>query len=329
MEFLLFVAAMLWAWTAEFSAERAAEGLTTRFQLALFGPLLESIFLLFLLVIGLRVLDSIATRRSFFDQVLPLPRRRTSAREWGIGAALGWGVAVVAVLPMVLSGHLHGSLAWQTGSLGALLLTLGTVLVGTLAQEAIFRGYAFLRLIGAVGPTLAAVLMAVLYGLLLVRSNPPRSPLAALVDCTLIGLLLAMAWLRTHALWLGWGLNFARRAALAVLLGLPVAGRGEFGALADMTVTGPRWLTGGSFGPDAAWLTALVLLATMVVLFRTTRDFAWEYTHEQIVAAGYEVTIAPPAAHVAMEKAAAPPALVQILATTPQTRSVSELPPQA
>jgi hypothetical protein len=55
------------------------------------------------------------------------------------------------------------------------------------------------------------------------------------------------------------------------------------------------------------------------VLYRITRDFAWNYTHRPIMPAGYAVTIAPPAAHAAMEEAAVKaPALVQILPVTPQ-----------
>jgi hypothetical protein len=57
-----------------------------------------------------------------------------------------------------------------------------------------------------------------------------------------------------------------------------------------------------------------------------TGDYAWSYTHPPIIPAGYDVTIAPPAAHVAMEQAVAaqpinPASLVQILPTTPQTPS--------
>jgi len=172
------------------------------------------------------------------------------------------------------------------------------------------------------------VLISVLFAALVVQANPPRNTLMAMVDCTLFALLLAMAWLRTHALWLGWGLLFAYRAVTAIVLGLPIAGRSEFGSPTDMYASGPRWLTGGAFGLDAALLTGVVMLGGMIVLYRATRDYAWQYTHPPIVAGGYEVTVAPPAAHVAMEKAAPPPPLVQILPSTPQTRSVIDLPPQ-
>ena len=91
-----------------------------------------------------------------------------------------------------------------------------------------------------------------------------------------------------------------------------------------MAATGPRWLTGGAYGLDAAVLTGLGMLVGMGVLYRATREYAWAYTAPMIVGAGYEVAVAPPAAHVAMERstAVAPPPLVQIQPVTSQSATV-------
>ncbi len=328
MQFVLFVAAMAWAGAANMIAERAAAGIAVRFHMGLLESLLENAFLLFLAVIGFRSLDWIATRGQFVADTLPLPRRQGYLREWAIGAAIGWGLCVAAAIPVLLTGNLHARIVWNSNSFVAEVVALAGILIGVLAVEVIFHGYPFRRLIAAIGPSWATILVSVLFGILVVQANPPRNQLMAMVDCTLFGLLLAMAWLRTHALWLGWGLHFSYRAVMAIALGLPIAGHSEFGTPIDMYATGPRWLSGGAFGLDAAFLTSLVLAGGMIVLYRATRDYAWEYTHPPIVAGGYEVTVAPPAAHVAMEKAAAPPPLVQILPTIPQTRSVMDVPPQ-
>jgi hypothetical protein len=66
----------------------------------------------------------------------------------------------------------------------------------------------------------------------------------------------------------------------------------------------------------------LLLLAAIPILVRATSDYAWEYTHPPLIPGGYDVSIAPPAAHVAMEQAgesAQPASLVQILPSTPQS----------
>jgi membrane protease YdiL (CAAX protease family) len=324
MQFALFVAAMAWAAAAYTIAEKAARGIAVRLQLGAVELLLDALFLLFLAVVGFRTLDWISTRGRYACDALPLPRRVGWPREWAVGAAIGWGLCLAAALPLLVTGNLHARLGWQQGSATGIATALVTLLVGTLAQEVIFRGYTFRRLTAAVGPSWAAILLSLLFAALMLGADPPHNYLVALIDCMLFGLLLAMAWLRTHALWLGWGLHFAYRAVAAVALGLPIAGHGEFGSPTDMYATGPRWLSGGAFGLDAALLTGVVMLSGMVVLYHTTRDYAWKYTLPEIVPGGYEVSVAPPAAHVAMEKAAAPSPLVQILPTTPQSRSAMD-----
>ncbi len=328
MQFTLFVTAMAWAAAANVIAERAAAGIAVRFQLGMAESLLENLFLLFLAVVGFRALDWIATRSRYSDQALPLPKRAGWQVEWAVGVAIGWGLCLAVVLPVLLSGHLHAQFVWNSNTAIALLVSTASVLAGTLALEVVFHGYAFRRLIDSVGPSWAAVMISVLFSVLVIAANTPRNAMLGLIDCTMFGLLLAMAWLRTYGLWLGWGLHFGYRAVMALALGLPVAGRAEFGSPTDMYTSGPRWLTGGAFGLDAAFLTFFVMLGGMAMLYRATREYAWHYTAPTLESAGYEVVVAPPAAHVAMEKAASPPSLVQILPTTSQARSVVEIPPQ-
>ena len=328
LQLAIFATAMAWAAAATAIADRAAQGIAARLQLGVTEGLLQTLFALFLVVVGFHALDWVAGGGEKGAEVLPLPRRSGWATEWSVGAAVGWGMCLVAVLPVLVTGHLHARIvpgpagAWIT-SIGLTVLTLA---VAMLTQEVVFRGYPFRRLMTAMGPSWAAVVTSILFGAAVVWANPPRHVLMALVDCTLFGLLLAMAYLRTFALWVGWGLSFAYRVIAAVVLGLPVMGRGELGSIANSYTSGPRWLSGGAFGLEAALLTGFVLVGAMIVLFRATKEYEWRYTHPEIVAAGYEVTVAPPAAHVAMEKAAAPPPLVQILSTTPQTRSRIEAP---
>ena len=327
-EFALFLTALAWVGAAFSIAGRSAQGLTVRFNLLPAEPLLEALFLLFLTVLGFRALDLVAARGREAESVLPLPPRATCSAEWGLGAAVGWALALAAVLPLLVTLHLHTILSWPPGTSLTLLLSLATLLALALAEEVIFRGYPFARLSLAIGSSAAAIVLSVLFAALLLSAGPAGQGFFAFLDSALFGLLLALAYLRTHALWLGWGLHFARRAATAILIGLPIAGHVEFGSFAQTYAGGPRWLSGGAFGPDAAVLTALLLLAAFALLYRLTRDYAWTYTRPPIIAAGYEVNLAPPAAHAAMEQAVAPPPLVQILPTTPQAFSATPPPPK-
>jgi hypothetical protein len=148
----------------------------------------------------------------------------------------------------------------------------------------------------------------------------PGSPDGTRILVTMLGsLLLCLCWHRTHGLWLLWGLHFAWAASTGVLFGLPLGGDVSFSSIIDTRASGPAWLTGGLYGPAAAAFSILVVLAAIPILVRVTDDYAWKYTHPPIIPGGYDVTIAPPAAHVAMEQSAqaAPASLIQILPVAP------------
>ena len=78
---------------------------------------------------------------------------------------------------------------------------------------------------------------------------------------SLLGLVLSACYLRTRALWVSWGLNFAWKASRALLIGLAVSGVTSHSPLVQGDPMGPFWLTGGAFGLDGSWLTFFVLLA--------------------------------------------------------------------
>jgi membrane protease YdiL (CAAX protease family) len=333
LQLALFITSVVWFLAADTVAVRAARGISERFALDAARPLLTSIFLLFLLAVGFSILQSISRRRSSVREVIGLPRRPTARREWQLGAALGWTLVVLAVLPMVLAGTLNIQFWTKPRAFSLLLLNLITLAVAALAEEVAFRGYPFRRLIEAIGPVAATITISLLFGLGHAL-NPGANWTSTLVTM-LAGLLLSIAWLRTHGLWLGWGFHFAWNASMGILFGLPISGINDFASVVQTRSFGRLWLTGGAYGPEGANFTAIVLLIGIVILVRITRDYAWHYTYVPIVAAGYPMEAQPPAAHVAMEQQAQqvqqakPPAavsLVQILPATPQTRSATDEP---
>jgi uncharacterized protein len=318
---------MAWYLCARALARIAADRLSLRFDLSDEQPLLAAMFLLFLLICGLALLRKIEGRRMPLRMALGLPRRPSVGEEWGTGAALGWGLAILSVAAIALAHGLNVEIwsvprAWEL-----FVLSLATLLVGTLANALALFGYGFQRLIEATGPTRATLILMLLAGTAAATLQTPfgtPNGVRLLIEMLAV-LLLALSWLRTHGLWLGWGLHFAWAAATGVLFGLPLRGSMDFSSVVDTRTSGPMWLTGGSFGPGAAALSMLLLLAAIPILVRVTADYAWDYTHPPIIPGGYDVTLAPPAAHVAMEQSAlaAGPvksaSLVQILPVTPQS----------
>lgn len=306
---------------ARAAAEHAANGFVSTLHLDYsYEPLLTAAFLLFLSLVGFAAINWVATRNATLRSVNALPARSTARQEWGLGAMVGWGMVVVAVLPMMLAGDLRPNFWLKPAAFGHLLLELLVLLALSLAQETVYRGYLFARLIRAMGPTMATLVMSVIAAAVS-AIHPWAGPLSVFVTF-LLSILFSMACLRTRALWLPWGLHFAWSACIGVLFGLPVGGWNSFSSVVDTSTYGSTWITGGFYGPEGALFTVVVALAGMGALYSLTRDLAWEYTQPVIVAAGYPMDVAPPAEHTKMEQAAAAkPVLVQILATTPSEAS--------
>lgn len=334
LQFALFFAAIVWFNCARPLAATAANILDLRFGLGDLRPLVESILLLLLVVFGLSLLRSIEHRRAPLRLTLGLPKRPTSREEWATGAAIGWGLAIATVLPMVLGRSLSVQVWTAPRAFLLLGLSLVTLAVTTLAQVLAIYGYGFQRLIEATSPTRAALILIALVTIdAALTQTPDGTPDGTRILVVMVAsLLLCFCWFRTHGLWLLWGLYFAWAASTALLFGLPINGDVSYTSVVDTRSIGPFWLTGGNWGPTAAAFSVLFLIAAFPVLIRVTGDYAWDYTHPPIIPGGYEVTIAPPAAHAAMEEseqATAPTSLVQILPagpTAPSAASADDVP---
>ena len=328
LQLALFGTSIAWSLSASLLSASSARGITNRFNFNVDAalPLLSSLFLLFLLSVGFSLLQTLSRKPASVRSVLGLPKRPTAAREWLLGAAIGWGMVVLAVLPMALTGSLHVGFWTEARALRLIAVNLAAIAAGSLAEEVIFRGYPFRCLIEAIGPVAATFGMSLLFGL--ARALQNGATRTGIFLAMLSGIIFSVAWLRTHGLWLAWGMRFAWIASMGVLFGLPVAGSVDFSTLIQTTAVGRTSLTGGDYGPEGATFTAIALLLGLIVLVRTTRDYAWHYTHAPIVPGGYPMDVPPPAAHTAMEEAqkARAPELIQILPTTPQSRSADTEP---
>jgi uncharacterized protein len=185
-----------------------------------------------------------------------------------------------------------------------------------LGEEVVFRGYGFQRFAAVVGSSGAAFGFALFYAI--VHALLPGATNASIAVSVVFSFLLTTAYLRTRALWVSWGLNFAWKASQALIFGLTVGGVSSHSPIIEGNPMGPFWLTGGGFGLDASWFACLVLLAAFPVVYRLTRDLDFRYNAPVIVPGGIAVNLDAAASRqheVAMGPAAEPPApsLVQIL----------------
>ena len=194
-----------------------------------------------------------------------LPRVTGAFRQWVSGCALGFGLVLLAIVPIVLvDPDIHVDVHLTSRNLLRLLIVLVVLGAGSLAEELMFRGYPFQRLEQGIGAVGAITVFSFLFGAVHLI-NPGATPWS-LANTVLIGVVLAIAYLRTRALWLPWGIHFAWNTTLGLLLGLPVSGLRIFNVLIRTTMKGPAWLTGGRYGVEAGAAGAVVAMIGLAVV---------------------------------------------------------------
>jgi membrane protease YdiL (CAAX protease family) len=317
-----FLAAVLYFFLARSLAHRGAIGLAAE----PWRPLLEQGMLVFLLLVGYAGMGFWLDRQLHPVSTQGLPRRQGWLGEAGVGLAVGWSLAVVCVLPMVVAGGIAIVLNLQPSAWGWFAADAAFFALLTLAEEIAFRGYGFQRFEHAVGPVGAALGFAAFYAI--VQTQVPGWSRASVAVSVALGLLLSTAYLRTRALWLSWGLNFGWKASRALLFGLAVNGVNSHSPVVQGDPMGPFWLTGGGYGLDGSRVAFLVLLAALPVVFRVTRDLDFRYNAPVIVPGGIPVDLDAAARrqHEAAMGTAEPAAgtLVQILPADPAAPSQPE-----
>jgi hypothetical protein len=320
-----FVAAILYFFLVRSLARHGALGLASE----QWSPLAEQAMLVFLLLLGYSGLGFWLNGQLHPVSAQGLPRRPGWPGEAGMGLATGWALAVVCVLPLTMIGGVAIVLSTQLSAWGWLLADAAFFALAALAEEIAFRGYGFQRFAQAVGPVGAALGFAAFYAI--VQSLLPGSSRASIAVSVVLSLLLSAAYLRTKALWVSWGLNFGWKACRALVFGLALSGVNSQSPVVQGNPMGPFWLTGGGFGVDGSWVTFLILLAAIPVVFRVTRELDYRYNAPVLVPGGVPVDLDAAArrqheAAMGSTLPAAPP-LVQILpATAPAPVSSPEEP---
>jgi uncharacterized protein len=325
-----FIAAVIYFFLARSLAQHSAQGLASE----QWSPLVAQALLAFLLLIGYAAMGTWMSRQTHPIRTQGFPRREGRTGEVGLGLALGWSIALVCVLPMVLIGGIAIVLVTQSYAWGWLVADAAFFAFLTLAEEIAFRGYGFQRFADAVGPLGASIGFAAYYGI--VQALLPGSSRASMAVAVALGLVLSTAYLRTRALWLSWGLNFGWKASRALIFGLAVSGNSTHSPVIQGDPMGPFWLTGGGFGLDGSWIAFLILLAAIPVVFRVTRDLDYRYNAPVIIPGGIPVDLdaAAKQQHEAAMGPAEPaaPSLVQILPVSspipaePEVERSTELP---
>lgn len=97
-------------------------------------------------------------------------------------------------------------------------------------------------------------------------TNPDATLWAGIAIAIGAGLFLGVSYALTRSLWVVIGYHMLWNIVQGPVLGVQISGTGKASSIWHTGLTGPEWLTGGSFGLEASVVTVILLLAATVVL---------------------------------------------------------------
>ena len=196
-------------------------------------------------------------------------------RAWKMTAA----GALLGSLPVgLLAGAalVFGYGSVQAGNAGAAELP-GEMLPAMLAtlllaawEEMGLRGYLFRQLSLGLNATAAVLITAALFGLL--HAGNPGANWQGLAYTAVGGVFMAVLLLRTGSLWLLIGYHFGWNAMSSSILGLELSGTESSHSFYLITLAGPDWLTGGSYGFEASLPAVISETLVLGALLLTSRS---------------------------------------------------------
>ena len=201
---------------------------------------------------------------------LGLTFHRGWLRDLLIGCGVGGATLVVAVAIAIKGLGFSLNPAGVPAVLKSLIGSAVLLFAAALAEEAMFRGYGLQTLSRAKLAWLGVLLTSVPFALVHLH-NPNVVAGITFANTALAGIWLAAAYLRTRSLWFPIGVHWMWNWALGWFFGLPISGINLVShPLLEAQDSGPKWLTGGSYGIEGGVACTLVLILFTVFLWRTS-----------------------------------------------------------
>lgn len=184
--------------------------------------------------------------------------------------AMGAGVAVfiIGLIALILWASGYASF-WYSGLAGVQVASmLFTMIMIAIGEECFCRGYIQRNLQQSLSPLPAIVISAAIF--MLMHAGNPSKNLLAMPGIFTGGLLLGINYLYTRNLWFGIALHTTWNFLQGPLLGFVVSGL-HLPSVLIQTNTGPDWMTGGSFGPEASVLACVLNIVITLLLSKYFR----------------------------------------------------------
>jgi membrane protease YdiL (CAAX protease family) len=209
-----------------------------------------------------------------------LPFRNAFGKLFWLGVL--WGLASLTVLLVALRGAhafyfgsiaLHGVRVLKFAVFWALFF-----LIVAFYEEFFTRGYTQFTLTESVGFWPAAILLSLGFGALHLEN--PGENWVGILGAILIGFFFCFTLRRTGNLWFAVGFHASWDWGESYFYSVPDSGGVAPGHLLHSSLQGPRWLTGGSVGPEGSVFLFVLLLLLWLAFDRVYPDVKYPAAKE-------------------------------------------------
>lgn len=225
------------------------------FGFVLLGLLFSFILSVLLVVLFIRLIDRQSVSSIGFAYRNRLP-----------DAIVGFLIPVIILGTVSLILFFNNNLEWTDIRFdsGDFLNGLFLMIVISVGEEMVFRGYILNNLLQSLNKSLALAISAALFALM--HSNNPSVDVVAMINLFAGGLLLGINYIFTKNLWFSILLHTAWNFFQGPVLGFPVSGV-EFESILNPETKGMSLLTGGAFGLEASLITGVILIVVVLLLY--------------------------------------------------------------
>lgn len=203
-------------------------------------------------------------------RALGVSLEKNTTRQFIFGIAAGMAL----ILCYCVVAFCSGSLSWQiiafpNKQLIYLALALTLYLIVAFYEELLFRGYYFQTCLRSFGLLPTLLVTSIIFAA--AHANNSSISLIGYANIGIVGIFLALLYLRSGSLWAPIGFHFGWNFA-QVLFGLKVSGTNSiFTSPLNSILQNHPWstlLAGGDFGPEGGIICSTILLAAVAVAAR-------------------------------------------------------------
>lgn len=209
-----------------------------------------------LFISGLLLLTYVLLFRYYENRSITELSLKSFPRYASLGFLTGFVIQALVITVIYLFG---GYQIIETNPISVLVVPFfSNITIGVL-EEILFRGLIFRLVEEKLGTVISLVISALLFGFAHAW-NPGATLFSSVAIALEAGILLGVCYALTRNLWFPIFLHMAWNFTQGNIFGVEVSGTDMGEQLFTSEISGPEWLTGGAFGPEASVHTIIICL---------------------------------------------------------------------